>query len=204
MPDTPQVNTFYQKLQQSNDKVFTLLQSYFFYADFIFDNGSDGKDIETPFNVALRNFGSVQDPEYLRFLVQAITLPSITQGAAEETVINDFGHVVFVSKLPHMPDSNVMSISFLSTEYAVHENLFLKWLAETTSNRYVYPSVPFTRATITVTLLDQKGQTPIFEYSFYEAFPQTIATPQLDYASLKDTTRNVSFNFNWLTFRRLS
>jgi hypothetical protein len=212
------LNSFYQKIKSAkpasdvNEKGglekdhFALIQQYLFYAQIIFDNPTNltQKFMGNPVNLAFLgdNLSQAIYDRYAQDVVipltiRSITLPNASSNPTEGMIDNDFGRVIFPSKGAIIPDSNVLTIQFLNSEQNVLEHLIYDWIVETKSNKWLYDDHPFSRATIRINYLDQKGESVIFSYDFYGAFPIAYDTINSNHSPESNLERGVSFSFNW-------
>lgn len=130
-------------------------------------------------------------------LIRSVTLPNVSTNSTEDEINNDFGKVVFPSKGTIIPDQNVITIQFLNTEQNILEHLLFDWILETKSNVWVYETYPFTRATIRINYLDQRGHSIIFSYDFHGAFPIQYDTINSTHEIETNLERGATFTFNW-------
>jgi hypothetical protein len=218
------LNSFYQKLVSARPATdinpegrsgldkdhFALIQEYLFYAQIIF---------EKPTNLTQKFMGSTDNTRIALFgidffnnkniyelyaeniiiplTIRSISLPNASTNAIEGEIDNDFGKVMFPSKGSIIPDSNNITIQFLNSEQNILEHMMYDWIIETKSNRWMYDTHPFSRATIRINYLDQKGESIIFSYDFYGAFPIAYDTIDSNYNPEANLERAVTFSFNW-------
>ena len=97
------------------------------------------------------------------------------------------------------PTDNQFTVAFLSTELAIHEHTMYYWLRESTDAKWSYDNSPFTRATMTIRMLDSKTAEPIFGYRFYGVYPHEVETVNPNQAPDSPFTRNVIFNFDMMS-----
>lgn len=198
---------------------FALIQEHLFFAQIIFDGPNN---IMTKFASGVRREGPIDfraiantnnfafsetifntyfdfntETSVIPFLVRSVSLPNVSTNASEHEINNDFGKVVFPSKGSIIPDTNVMTIQFLNTEQNILEHLIYDWIIETKSNVWVYDTHPFTRATIRINYLDQKGESVIFSYDFHDAFPLAYDTINSNHNAEANIERGATFTFNW-------
>ncbi len=199
---------------------FALIQEHLFFAQIIFDGPTN---LMTKFSTgrprpfgpadfrAIANTNNFSFSEtilntyfdfnaenlIIPFLIRSVSLPNASTNASENEINNDFGKVVFPSKGSIVPDTNVMTIQFLNTEQNILEHLIYDWIIETKSNVWVYDTHPFTRATIRINYLDQKGESVIFSYDFHDAFPLAYDTINSNHNAETNIERGATFTFNW-------
>lgn len=199
---------------------FALIQEHLFFAQIIFDAPNN---LMTKFTSGTRS--GPQPPRRIRdtgvfkfderilekhfnfnaenliipLLIRSVSLPNASTNASENEINNDFGKVVFPSKGTIIPDTNVITMQFLNTEQNILEHLIYDWIIETKSNVWVYDTHPFTRATIRINYLDQKGETIIFSYDFHDAFPIAYDTINSNHNAEANIERGATFNFNWFS-----
>lgn len=199
---------------------FALIQEHLFFAQIIFDaptnlmtkftsgqrsgpqpprrirdtNKFEAKSriLETHFNFNVENL-------IIPLLIRSVSLPNASTNASENEINNDFGKVVFPSKGSLIPDTNVIIIQFMNTEQNILEHLIYDWIIETKSNKWVYDTHAFTRATIRINYLDQKGESIIFSYDFHDAFPIAYDTINSNHNAEANIERGATFNFNWFS-----
>ncbi len=198
---------------------FALIQEHLFFAQIIFDAPTNlmnkftggarpGELIDITRSQNTNNFklsDSILNTYFdfnaenliIPFLIRSVSLPNASTNASENEINNDFGKVVFPSKGTIIPDTNVITMQFLNTEQNILEHLIYDWIIETKSNVWVYDTHPFTRATIRINYLDQKGESVIFSYDFHDAFPIAYDTINSSHNAEANIERGATFNFNW-------
>jgi hypothetical protein len=188
----PTLEQFYTKIA-GTDQRFSLLQTYFFYVSIDFENVTQN---ESTLQYALEKEIKKFDKDAIRLLARRANLPNVV-GDNSITVINQFGHM----SLPAdriIPDANDLTLGFMNGEYAIHENLLMEWMKQTAADRYLYPNVPFRKATITVDFINQTFDSIPVTYKFIDTFPDTVATIDGDHGELTELTREVKFKFDFM------
>jgi hypothetical protein len=113
--------------------------------------------------------------------------------------LSQFGYIITPPRnAMAMENMNNLLINFLSTELAIHENLFLEWMKEVNANQYIYPEYPFTKANLYVTYINQNFSAETYSYKFGECFPTWIESLKPNDKGDLDLTRQVRFIFNWV------
>lgn len=180
-------------------KTFTIRTCNFFSVGFSF-LPSNSKVLNL-FSMALMN----KTPEDLKYFIQEVNLPDFKSYGNNEIGTNFMisslaGHLV-------VPSSRTIDISFLNTEFSLHEHCFYYWLKETTTNRWIYTSIkediemhnvrPFTKADILVSFTSQKDNSPLHSIILTDCFPIQIMSSTVNQnMSDKNVSRKVQFAFN--------
>jgi hypothetical protein len=142
--------------------------------------------------------------EDLKYFVQEVTLPNIRVPTEQQVVGTAFmqgsipGHLV-------VPETRLFDISFLTTEFSLHEHCFYYWLKETTTNKWIYIAeqlndyecCPFTKADILISFTSMKTNELLHSIILTDCFPVTIATPTVNQTLVTENpSRKVTFAFN--------
>jgi len=209
------------------DPKYKLSQNYFFYVDFALEvptggalklplgsvgaalqngdsasevfgfgsNRSTGSDYFFPQQTGF----SINIDTDIRLLAQSVEMPNFQLDYNDvEYEGGDAGNYVYVNDHKIVETSNnTIQIEFLSTEFSLHEHLFLQWMREAASSTWLYPTFPFPKARINVYFLDQENQRQTFAYTLREAFPVIVDTLDGDHKFNLTESRNVTFAFNW-------
>lgn len=145
-------------------------------------------------------------PEDLKYFIQEVNLPNIRSYTREQQIGSGFmegsiaGHIV-------IPSSRTFDISFLNTEFSLHEHCFYYWLKETTSNEWIYTVVdgdsefsnvrPFTKADILISFTSMKTNEQLHSIILTDCFPIEIKSPTINQKMDADSPwRAVTFAFN--------
>lgn len=133
----------------------------------------------------------------IALLARAAVLPNFT-GSEEQKFTNQFGYMSLPSDRI-IPDENKLVLSFLTCEYPINEIFFLEWIKETCADTYLYLEQPFQKADITIDFIDQKYEKIIYSYTFVDAYPKTIITPDVEHeVGGLDFSRDVVFSFDYV------
>jgi len=144
--------------------------------------------------------GAFSVSQSFRFLVQSIELPNIASKESTEAFSSEFGYGTFSGKYI-LPETNTFTINMLSTELSVHEHAFYYWLNETASQTWIYPSQPYSKATILIQNIAGATSLPTSIYMLGGCYPISIEAvkPNHNANSSGDAqTRKIIFNFNKL------
>lgn len=133
--------------------------------------------------------------EALKFLVQGIEIPDIGTNESVDDLMTELGGSILPG-LTTVPDDQVFTIEFLSTEFSLHEHAMYYWLRETTSNEWMYDVRPYSKCDMTIQLLDNKSGSPIYGYKLYNAYPIKIETVNVHHSFDDTMTRTVAFAFD--------
>jgi len=144
-------------------------------------------------------------PEDLKYFVQEVELPNIRGSVQTQSIGSGFmegsipGHIV-------IPSSRTFDISFLNTEFSLHEHCFYYWLKETMSNEWVYTNIkdrsefsncrPFSKADILVSFTSMKTNELLHSIILTDCFPIEIKTPEVSQKMDSTPSRKVTFAFN--------
>lgn len=143
-------------------------------------------------------------PDELKYFVQEVVLPNIRAPIDNQTVGTGFmqgsiaGHIV-------APEARTFTISFLNTEFSLHEHCFYYWLKESTSNHWIYTEPPltleqcrpFTKADILISFTSMKSNELLHSIILTECFPTTITAPTINQKMDGESPcRNITFAFN--------
>lgn len=184
--------------QNRSDKRFSLLQNYLFNVNISIPDLAH-ISTDTRFTQLFKDYTNINasDNRAISLLVNSMELPNIA-GEKTETFTTEFGHVSLPSnKL--LPDSNVISLKILNTEDSLMEGLFVEWLGETCSDRYIYPTVPFLKATVTVEFYHANRHERAFSYVYHDCFPTQIETQNPSHQYNMSVTREVKMVFDYMT-----
>ena len=178
----------------SEDPLFKVTMDYQFFVEFVFP-GDQAK---------FRSRERIIGTDVLGLMAHSVNTPDFSaQGHATES--NTLGFMSFPSPGPINPSDPLLRISFLSTEFALHENMFVQWLAETTAGEYIYPDRPFTKAQVRVNLLNQAGKEVVIRYVFEEVFPVNVQTIKPDQGQTNiSLVREVAFLFDWFRVDKIN
>lgn len=205
---------FYLKLQnplQGGPAPFELASTFRFNVDI---------SLTKP-NVAQSKISNAKffEGNYLSLAAQSIDIPDITTPTSDATE-QPTTHTGFLS----LPDNsrvftadNEVTIKFLNSVYAPHENFFFNWLRETRSYVWTYDDFPFSKGNIDVlgysnsdepfiggdgTLGDftaTESTGIVTSYKFIDVFPVGIETFSYDQELSNQISRSVTFRFNYMT-----
>lgn len=142
----------------------------------------------------------------LKYFVQDVTLPNLRAVVDTQAVGTSFmqgsiaGHIV-------APESRTFDISFLTTEFSLHEHCFYYWLKETTSNHWIYANTeagitrladmrPYSKADILISFTSMKSNELLHSIILTECFPISIKSPSISQKMESETSRSVTFAFN--------
>lgn len=187
------LNAFFQNMA-SGDTRFGILKSHLFNVSITFpqltplDNEANqqGSALKMQTNIFAKG-------PIFSLLCRSADIPNLTnEGTA---ISNEFGFMSLPG-ISNIPDSNKLTISFLNSEYAIHERLMLQWFKQITSDQYVYAEQPFMKATIRIDFFEQLRQKIILSYIFNDCYPQIINTADAKYDSVSDIERPVTFEYN--------
>lgn len=197
----PKLLDFYVALASNSFNAFKILQTYQYCLSIQFSNvklPNFFKAIQEDKSVGLKGF---EQQQIISLLVRNAQLPNLVTESNVDPILNDLGYSTFTGRGNVIPDSNMFTVGFLSTEYSLHENLFLDWMRETISNQYQYINEPFSKATIRIDFFDQEHKMIVFSYIFENCFPKVIDTINPDYEiDNLMITRNVTFTFDWMWY----
>jgi len=176
------LNNFFTKILQSNNSKTKLQYNHFFNIELLFTN------LDT----------KLKEDNNIPLLCNDISIPNLTIDV--EVFTNQFGHMVIPSDaiLPH---DHKITLSFLSTEESLHENLFFNWIKETTADKWLYKDRPFTKANIFLDFWDQEYKTQTYTYIFCDAYPTAIITSDGSYDSASvgaNFNREITFAFDYM------
>jgi hypothetical protein len=143
-------------------------------------------------------------PDDLKYFVQSVSVPSIKVPQDTQTAGTGFmqgsiaGHIV-------APSERTFNISFLNTEFSLHEHCFYYWLKETASNHWIYTQPPllpgecrpYTKADILISFTSMKTNELLHSIILTECFPISISAPDVNQKMESDSpSRDVTFAFN--------
>jgi hypothetical protein len=147
-------------------------------------------------------------PEDLKYFVQEVNLPNIRGQIDRQTIGSGFmegsipGHIV-------IPSARTFDISFLHTEFSLHEHCFYYWLKETMSNQWIYTDGPvggasedltslrpFSKADILISFTCMKTNEPLHSIILTDCFPIEIKAAKIDQKMDPEIARTVTFAFN--------
>lgn len=141
----------------------------------------------------------------LKYFIQEVTLPDIKGYAQTNVAEVGFmggsipGHIL-------VPTARTFDISFLNTEFSLHEHCFYYWLKETLSNEWIYNNYtskynaeecrPFSKADIIISFTSMKTNELLHSIVLTDCFPIEIKTPTIDQKMDPEIKRKVTFAFN--------
>ena len=158
----------------------------------------DTSKVTNLFSQSLMN----KTPEDLKYFIQEVNLPNIKAPIDNPTGGTGFmqgsfaGHIV-------QPDQRIFDITFLATEFSLHDHAFYYWLKETVSNKWIYidnlamgQCRPYTKADITIQFTSMKSNEPLHSIVLTECFPIIIEAPKVNQKMEGEPTRKITFAFN--------
>lgn len=175
----------------ADKSVFKLAKQYYF--NLAFDFKPANSNIRTLLSKAL----STSDTDDLKYLVQSVEIPNFRSFRAEELHTTEVGNNS-PAGLVVTPSDNQFTISFLNTEYSIHEHVLYYWMKESVDNKWSYAERPFTKANVEIRMLDSKTSEPIYGYKFYGVYPHEIETANPNHSSDTPMTRTAIFNFDMM------
>ena len=141
-------------------------------------------------------------PEDLKYFVQEVALPNIKVQMDTQTAGTAFmqgsiaGHIV-------APEQRTFTMSFLNTEFSLHEHCFYYWLKETATNQWIYTDNltplscrPFTKVDILISFTSMKTNELLHSIILTECFPTMIESPIVNQKMEGDPIRKITFAFN--------
>jgi hypothetical protein len=184
------LRNFYKSISSGHSK-FRMANNYLFYVEIIFD----GQELRE----AAKKIGFILE-EDIGLLAQSVEVPGLFAGISSIESETEAGKALIIDSGALQPADNTLIIEFLSAENGIQENIFFPWMKEVTSNQYVYADRPFTRASIDIYFLAQQDiRQHYVKYSFKQAYPTIVDTMNGNYNGEIFTSRNVTFNFNWMS-----
>lgn len=146
-----------------------------------------------------------KNADALKYFIQEVKLPNIRSFNKESQVGAGFmegsiaGHLV-------IPEARTFSISFLNTEFSLHEHCFYYWLKETATNRWIYTDIkddsdminvkPYSKADILISFTSMKTNELLHSIILTDCFPIQVNTPDINQKMEPNLTREVQFAFN--------
>lgn len=162
--------------------------------------------LRTPYGSNITNFIAEdrdkvnrQYIDNLHLLVQSVSIPGLGLEGSNVEIQNDFGKAIVPPKGSIIPASNDITIKFLNTEYSVFEYMIHPWLREVQSTIWIYRQVPFSRANIKISFMNQLNTEAIHSYIFYDCYPTGFETLDLTQEASEDLTRDATFSFDYMT-----
>jgi len=141
-------------------------------------------------------------PDDLKYFIQEVNLPNVKAPIDSPTGGTGFmqgsfaGHIV-------QPEQRMFDITFLSTEFSLHDHAFYYWLKETTSNKWIYidnltmgECRPYTKADIVISFTSMKSNELLYSIVLTECFPIIIDAPKVNQRMEGEPVRKVTFAFN--------
>ena len=209
----PSLNSFHQLFGATNDDpMFTLAQNYRF-AVWMFPTPTlDETYKPNPLTALLgAKFltsmlsGSVINPlNFLTLLARNAELPDFDVVGGEDSdskIPTDFGYLTFPGRF-FLPSDNKFKLTFMDTEFSPLDTFFTYWLAQTTSQIWVYDDRPYTTANFVIAPVGEiQSQTswgvlPKQMYVFLRCFPSKIQAPNFDMEASDTANRFVEFKFS--------
>lgn len=200
------LNTFLKNYEQTlsaykiEKKDYNTIDPYnTFKCGFSFNTTSSSIQFLSAFKDTVANMGFKTDDntnteiEYgFEKYVQTTQLPnfSVVNDTAADTIAGSFQ----THKLVLVPESPTFVLDILNTSKPILENIFLPWLREIQSPKWVYIDRPYTKATFTIDMNDHNNLT----YVFLGCRPTNIASISPSHDLPSSITRQVTFTFDFM------
>lgn len=142
-------------------------------------------------------------------------LPSIVNSLDTARNVNHMGYINLPQKYAVVPTESSLSLSFLNTEFSIHEIMFAAWMTSATNNYWDSSGVPFSKAKITVDFIKQDLDIQVnsdnvkslgndifyMSYYYYDCYPTDVQMIKPDYKANVSIKRNVKFNFDYMDIK---
>jgi hypothetical protein len=191
------LNAFYNRLKipSSLPNSFSLLHKYKFEA---------GLELIKPTNSRLRNWGRFVG-DTISLNIREITVPDVATKDDAESIETHSGFLSLTSMSKALTTTNEITIEFLNSTQAIHEDFFYYWIRETLSPDWSYDEFPFTKGKLFVRILDHSGRmgenAERVEYQFFDIFPTGFATIDPSHEPGDQFSRPVNFKFNYMSIQ---